>query len=103
MHEAEQAVDMDHWIPISLVDTKSAVLSSDTDPKLWKEAMASYDATEWIEGLRDEMTSLQAHNVRSECTALLNRKHRKFGRIWVLASAHVLRLTTYYHVPEYFG
>jgi len=39
---------------------------------------------------------------RSKCTALLNRKHRRFGRIWVLASAHALHLTTYYHVPEYF-
>ena len=40
--------------------------------------------------------------VRSKCTALLNRKHGKFGRIRALASAHALRLTTYYHVPEYF-
>ena len=42
-------------------------------------------------------------DVRSKCTALLNRKHRRFGRVQVLASAHALRLTTYYHVPEYFG
>jgi len=41
--------------------------------------------------------------VRSECIALLNWKHRRFGRIRALASAHALRLTTYYHVPEYFG
>src|SRR5882724_932086 len=41
--------------------------------------------------------------VKSKCTALLNRKHGRFGRIRVLASAHALRLTTYYHVPEYFG
>ena len=41
--------------------------------------------------------------VRSKCTALLNRKHGRFGRVQALASAHVLRLTTYYYVPEYFG
>src|SRR5882724_4124791 len=41
--------------------------------------------------------------VRSKCTALLNWKHGRFGMVRVLASAHALRLTTYYHVPEYFG
>ena len=28
--------------------------------------------------------------VRSKCTALLNRKHRRFGRVRALASAHAL-------------
>jgi len=42
-------------------------------------------------------------SVKSKCTALLNQKHGRFRRIRVLASALALRLTTYYHVPEYFG
>ena len=29
--------------------------------------------------------------------------HGRFGRIRALASAHALCLTTYYHMPEYFG
>ena len=40
--------------------------------------------------------------VRNKCTALLNQKHGRFGKVWALASAHALCLTTYYHVPEYF-
>src|SRR5882724_9584599 len=47
--------------------------------------------------------SVVGGGVRSKCTALLNRKHGRFGRIQALASAHALRLTTYYHMPEYFG
>ena len=43
------------------------------------------------------------HTVKSKCTALLNRKHGRFGMVRALASAHALCLTTYYHVPEYFG
>ena len=42
-------------------------------------------------------------SVRSKCTALLNQKHGRFGRVRALASAHALHLTTYYHMPEYFG
>ena len=34
------------------------------------------------------------YTVRSKCTALLNWKHGRCGRIWALASAHVLCLTT---------
>jgi len=49
---------MDRWIPISPIDTESAMLSSDTDPKSWKEAIASYDVAEWIKGLKEEMDSL---------------------------------------------
>jgi len=41
--------------------------------------------------------------VRSKCTALLNWKLGRFRRVRVLASAHGLRLTTYYHMPKYFG
>src|SRR5882724_9295098 len=40
------------------------------------------------------------YTVKSKCTALLNRKHRRFIRIQALASACALHLTTYYHVPE---
>jgi len=47
--------------------------------------------------------AMSCSRVRSKCTALLNRKHGRFGRVRALASAHVLRLTTYYHVPENFG
>ena len=43
-----------------------------------------------------------ACGVKSKCTALLNWKHRRFGRIQVLASARALHLTTYYHMPKYF-
>jgi len=39
------------------------MLSSDMDPKSWKEAMATYNVTEWMEGLKEEMVSLWAHNV----------------------------------------
>jgi len=47
--------------------------------------------------------SSESHShVRSKCTALLNRKHGRFGRVRALASAHALCLTTYYHMPEYF-
>ena len=53
----------DHWIPISLDITKVAMLLSDTVPKSWKEAMAAYDTAEWMEGLREEMASLWAHDV----------------------------------------
>src|SRR5882724_8971947 len=49
------------------------------------------------------LSAIQCMCVRSKCTALLNWKHGRFGRIRALASAHVLRLTTYYHVPKYFG
>src|SRR5882672_6449199 len=61
--DAQVSVDADHWIPISLDVTEAAMLSSDMDPKSWKKAMAAYDVTEWIEGLREEMVSLRAHNV----------------------------------------
>jgi len=40
------------------------------------------------------------YTVKSKCTALLNRKHGRFGRIRALASARALRLTTYYHMPS---
>jgi len=62
-HDAQVSVDADHWIPISLDVMEMAMLLSNTDPKLWKEAMTAYDAAEWTEGLREEMVSLQAHNV----------------------------------------
>jgi len=62
-HDTQVSVDADHWISISLDVTEMAMLSSNTDPKSWKEAMTMYDAAEWTEGLREEMVSLQAHNV----------------------------------------
>jgi len=55
--------DTDCWIPISPNGIESVMLSCDMDPKLWKEAMASYDAAEWVEGLKEEMDSLRAHDV----------------------------------------
>jgi len=66
-HETNQdahiSADTDHWIPISWDVTKVAMLSSNMDSKSWKEAMATYNATEWIEGLKEEMVSLWAHNM----------------------------------------
>ena len=61
--DAQVSTDADCWIPISPDITEVAMLSSDMDPKSWKEAMAAYDATDWVEGLREEMASLWAHNV----------------------------------------
>jgi len=52
---------------------------------------------------RLKASTIEKHSVRSKCTALLNRKHGRFRRIRALASAHALCLTTYYHMPEYFG
>ena len=49
--DAHASINIDHWILISLEDIEMTMLSSDMDPKLWKEAMASYDAAEWVEGL----------------------------------------------------
>jgi len=34
------------------------MLSSDMDPKSWKEAMASYDVSDWTEGLREDGLSM---------------------------------------------
>jgi len=42
---------------------ESEMQSCDTDPKSWKEAMASYDTAEWAEGIKEEMDSLWAHKV----------------------------------------
>jgi len=39
------------------------MISYDTDLKSWKEAMTSYDTVEWVEGLKEEMDSLWAHEV----------------------------------------
>jgi len=61
--DAHMSIARDHWIPISPEDTEMEMLSSDMDPKLWKEAMALYDVADWTEGLREEMTSLQAHDL----------------------------------------
>ena len=58
MGDALSATDTDCWIPIPLNGIESVMLSCDMDPKLWKEAMASYNATEWAEGLKEEMASL---------------------------------------------
>jgi len=43
------------------------------------------------------------YTVKIKCTVLLNWKHGRSGRNWALASARALHLTTYYHMPEYFG
>jgi len=56
--DTQMSIDVDPWIPIYPDGIESAMLSSDTDLKSWKEAMASYDAAERVEGLRDEMVSL---------------------------------------------
>ena len=61
--DAHVSIKFDHWIPFSPDDTKMMMLLLDTDPKLRKQAMASYDAAEWVEDLRKEMASLWAHNV----------------------------------------
>jgi len=61
--DALPATEADYWIPMSSNSIESAILSCDTDPKLWKEAMASYNAAEWEEGLKEEMDSLWAHEV----------------------------------------
>jgi len=39
------------------------MLSCNMDLKSWKETMASYDATEWVEGIKEEIDSLHAHEV----------------------------------------
>src|SRR5882724_5571937 len=51
------------WVPLSPNGEESAMLSSDTGPKTWREAMAAEDAPEWIEGLEEGMDSIRAHNV----------------------------------------
>ena len=61
--DAHMSINIDHWIPISPEDTETVMLSSNTDPKSWKEAMSSHDAAKWAEGLREEMASLWAHDI----------------------------------------
>ena len=51
------------WVLLSPNSEECTMLSSDTDPKTWREAMAADDAPDWIEGLKEEMASLRAHNV----------------------------------------
>ena len=51
------------WVPLFPNGDESAMMSSDTDPKTWREAMAAEDALEWIEGLEEEMDSLRAHKI----------------------------------------
>ena len=88
--EAHPSIDTEYWIPISPDSIESVMLSCDTDPKLWKEAMASYDTAEWAEGLKEEIDSLQAHEVftlvpkssvakghQIDC----HRKHNKKGEV----------------------
>ena len=62
-HDAHMSTVVDPWIPILLVHTEIAMLSSNMDPKSWKEAMTSYNVAEWVEGFREEMIYLQAQNV----------------------------------------
>jgi len=45
-HNAHMSTVANPWIPILPVDTKMAMLSSDMDPKSWKEAMTSYNTAE---------------------------------------------------------
>ena len=61
--DAHTSAETEHWIPIFSDGVESAMLSCDTDPKSWKEALASYNATEWVEVLKEEMDSLCAHEV----------------------------------------
>src|SRR5882724_12417261 len=70
-----------------------------------KSLIAQLDMLQQLDPEKLDITAVQEPylDVRSKCTALLNRKHGRFGRVQALASAHALRLTTYYHVPEYFG
>jgi len=89
------SITRDHWFPISPEDTEMVMLSSDMDPKSWKEAIALYDAADWTEGLREEMASLWAHNVitlilKSSFQAgqwtvksrpYCHRKHKKQGEV----------------------
>ena len=56
--DAHMSITRDHWFPISPEDTKMVMLSSDMDPKSWKEAMASYDVSDWTEGLREDGLSM---------------------------------------------
>ena len=51
------------WVPLSPDCEESAMMSSNTDPKTWREAMDAADAAQWIEGLEEEMASLRAHNM----------------------------------------
>ena len=51
------------WVPLSPNCEESAMMSSNTDPKTWREAMDAADTAQWIEGLEEEMASLRAHNV----------------------------------------
>ena len=39
------------------------MMSSNTNPKTWQEAMGAADVAQWIEGLEEEMASLRAHNM----------------------------------------
>ena len=51
------------WVSLSPDCKESAMMSSNTNPKTWQEAMDAADAAQWIEGLEEEMASLRTHNV----------------------------------------
>ena len=69
------------WVPLSLDCEEHAMLSSDTDPKTWREAMDLDDTLEWIEGLIEEMESLRAHYVFT-----LVPRHSIPSEFWIIKS-----------------